>query len=34
MDRFKGAPDHRTSPLPVQQRLVLFILSILYIDVS
>ena len=33
MDPFKGAPDHRASPLPVQQLLVLFILSILSIHV-
>ena len=34
LDRFKRAPDHRASQLSVQQRLVLFILSILSIDVS
>ena len=30
----KHAPDHRASPLPVPQRLVLFILSILCIHVQ
>ena len=33
MDPFKRAPDYRASQLPVQQLLVLFILSILSIDV-
>ena len=33
MDHLKSTPDHRASQLPVQQRLVLFILSILSIDV-
>ena len=33
MDHFEHAPDHRASQLPLQQLLVLFILSILSIDV-
>ena len=33
MDHFGHAPDQRVSPLPVQQFLGLFILSILCIDV-
>ena len=33
MDHFEHAPDHRASQLSVQQRLVLFILSILCIHV-
>ena len=32
-NHFAGAPYHRASQLPVQQRLVLFILSILSIHV-
>ena len=32
-NHFTRAPDHRASQLPVQQRLVLFILSILSIHV-
>ena len=33
MDHFEHAPDHRASQLSLQQLLVLFILSILSIDV-
>ena len=31
---FAGAPDHRANPVPVQQLLVLLILSILCIHVQ
>ena len=33
MDHFERASDHRASPLPEQQLLILFILYILYIHV-
>lgn len=34
MDRYEYTPDHRASPLPLPQHLVLIILSILFIHVQ